>query len=437
MRTAWQELLERVGVGVLVAGAIVLALATAYLVPTQPDLALAMAGIVLVGVLALVNPVTLPMLAMPLIVVGARVGGGGFDLTVSDAALGLAFWPAVLLSPRPISKPMRNLLWMNAIYQGLTLFTLVANPFRANAIEWVHAWMLVSGAVVVGWAVARAGHARAGLTLFLMSCLALALPTIAQAAQQYLSGNFGAVSPRWPWPMHKNFTGNLMGIAAVVVYARPSWMGWSKRWAIPTMLLLVTALVATQSRQALAGLAVGLLVVSLRKHGERRRATVALAALFPITYGIVTMVRDQIASGNQHNSWFQRLEWYAEAYQISLQKPLFGHGLRYWTQPDAPGAFQPPTAFLEVLASTGLIGLLGFLAMWVGIVIVLYRVNPVYGTLALAVALSRLAQSQFDLFWVSVSVSVPFLLIGVCLGQEAWAGSRRSPEHAPKLVAAT
>ncbi len=44
-----------------------------------------------------------------------------------------------------------------------TLFTVVANPYLLNAVEWFHAWLLVAGALVVGWAVGRAGYARAGL----------------------------------------------------------------------------------------------------------------------------------------------------------------------------------------------------------------------------------------------------------------------------------
>src|SRR5690606_22799085 len=116
-----------------------------------------------------------------------RVGGGGLDLTISDAVLALAFWPAVLLSPRPFSKELRALLWLNAVYQAMTLFTVVANPFLANTVEWFHAWLLVSGALVVGWAVGATGHARLGLTLFLLACLALAVPTIVQGALQVAS----------------------------------------------------------------------------------------------------------------------------------------------------------------------------------------------------------------------------------------------------------
>ncbi|MFC5044030.1 hypothetical protein [Ornithinimicrobium kibberense] len=67
-------------------------------------------------------------------------------------------------------------------------------------------------------------------------------------------------------------------------------------------------------------------------------------------------------------------------------------------------------------ASAGLVGLAGFVVLWVGTLVVLFRMDAAFGTLALALALSRIAVAQFDLFWVSISVSVPFLLIGVCLG---------------------
>lgn len=419
MTTSWRETLVRLGTGVLVGAAFLLALGMAWLVPNQPVLALAVSGVVLVTVAALVQPVTLPLLGMPLIVVVERVGTGGFDLTISDAMLALAFWPAVLLSPRPFSRELRALLWLNAVYQALTLFTVIANPFLANTVEWFHAWLLVSGALIVGWAVGASGHARLGLTLFLGACLALAVPTIVQGAQQVAYGNFGPVYPSWPWPMHKNFIGNLLGSAALVTYARPSWLGWSRRWAVPSFWVLGAAIAASQSRQALVGLAVGLLIISLRQRERRSRVWLVLVGLVPLSYLVLTMVRDQITSENQFNSLFQRLTWYSDSIEIWLQSPIAGHGLRYWTTEDAPGQFQPPNAFLEVAASAGVVGLFGFAIMWVGLTVVLSRMDSRFGTLALAVLLSRLGQGQFDLFWVSISVSVPFLLAGVCLGRAA------------------
>ena len=56
-----------------------------------------------------------------------------------------------------------------------TLFTVIANPYRANVVEWVHAGLLTVGALVVGWSIGREGHARLGLTLILLACSALAV----------------------------------------------------------------------------------------------------------------------------------------------------------------------------------------------------------------------------------------------------------------------
>ncbi|MGD8200626.1 O-antigen ligase family protein [Ornithinimicrobium sp. W1679] len=421
---------------ILGGAATALAILVGYAIPEMPLLVVGGVVFLLLVVLALTQPVLLPLLAMPLIVVVLRVDAGPVDMTLSDWVLALAFWPAVLFAPRPFSPELRQLVWLNVLYQAATLFTVIANPFLANGVEWFHAWLLVSGALLVGWAVGASGHARLGVSIFLAACLALAVPALVQSVLQFSRGNFSAVYPQWPWSMHKNFLGNLMGVAALVLYARPTWLGWTRRWAVPALAIIVGALAVTQARQALVGLAVGLLVVSLRQHAERRRAVVALLVAVPMIYVVLTMVRDQIASGNQHNSWFTRLEWYADAYDLWLDKPLLGHGLRYWTQPQAPGAFQPPNAFLEVLASAGLVGLVGFVIFWVGTIVVLSRLRPSFGTLALALAVSRLAQAQFDLFWVSVSVSTTFVLIGVCLGLAY--SSRHLPDRAPrpKLAAA-
>ncbi|MBK9697984.1 MAG: hypothetical protein IPO80_11590 [Propionibacteriaceae bacterium] len=101
----------------------------------------------------------------------------------------------------------------------------MANPFLANTVEWFHAWVSVSGALLVGWTIGRAGHAKAGLSLFLLAALALAVVTIAQGGLQVASGNFGPVYVRWPYDMHKNLVGTLLAFGAITAYVRPPWMG--------------------------------------------------------------------------------------------------------------------------------------------------------------------------------------------------------------------
>jgi hypothetical protein len=80
-----------------------------------------------------------------------------------------------------------------------------------------------------------------------------------------------------------------------------------------------------------------------------------------------------------------------------------------------------------VLASTGVLGLIAFVVMWLGILLVLWHIDPRFGTLAVAVLLSRLVQAQFDLFWVAAQVSIPFVIAGICLG--AMAREERASEE--------
>ena len=149
-----------------------------------------------------------------------------------------------------------------------------------------------------------------------------------------------------------------------------------------------------------------------------------LLLAIPAVWLAVSMVIEQFDSQNQHNSVFQRLEWFREVYAYWKHAPIFGHGLRFWyVDPTLP--YQPPQAELEVVASSGLFGLAAFIVMWVGFVVVLARVDKVYGTLALAVVLCRIVQAQFDLFWVGVQTSVPFVIAGICLGALAMEQRRR------------
>jgi hypothetical protein len=300
------------------------------------------------------------------------------------------------------------------VYQFATLFTVVVNPYALNTIEWFHAWMLVSGALIVGWALGAAGYARLALSLIVFTACAFALVTVVEAVFQYAVGDFGPVTPNWPFPMHKNFIGTVLAFGAIIAYLNPDWVGWTKGWARFAFGLMAAGIVVAQSRQALIGLAAAIVVAVLRR-STTGRSRLVLLLLIPAAWLVISMVVDQIESQNRHNSVFQRVEWLREVYHFWRESPIFGHGLRYWYNPgELP--YQPPQAELEVLASAGVVGLIGFLVMWIGVLVVLWHVDPRFGTLAVAVLLSRFVQSQFDLFWVAVQVSVPFVVAGICLG---------------------
>lgn len=379
--------------------------------------ATALAALVVGAVLTASQPMAIALMAMPALLIVQRAGFGVGDLSVSDVALAAAFGSAVLLGQRPYSRPLRLLLWLNLFYQFTTLFTVIVNPNTVNTVEWVHAWLLVSGALIVGWALGCSGYARLALSLLVITACVLAVITVVEGSLQYARGDFGSVYLTWPFDMHKNFVGTAVAIAAVVVYVNPDWVGWTKGWSRAAFALLVVAMLLTQSRQALIGLIAAIIVAVIRRR-TTGRSRFMLLLIIPAFALIVSMVAEQVASQNQHNSVFQRVNWFREVFALWRESPVFGLGLRYWYT-DTTAAFQPPQAELEVLASAGVVGLIGFIVMWIGVLIVLWRVDPRFGTLAVAVTLCRIVQAQFDLFWVAAQVSIPFVIAGICLGAMA------------------
>ena len=378
----------------------------------------AVLGVLVIGtVLSFSRPMAIALMAMPVLFISDRLGFGGSGLSASDVALAAAFGTALLLGNRPYSRPLRAMLILNLVYQFATLFTVIINPYEANTIEWFHAWLLISGALVVGWSVARAGYARSGLNLMVGAAMVIAVGTFGTGLLQYAGGNFGEVYPAWPFPMHKNFAGTVMAFMALTVFVNPDWVGWKRSVRTSVFWVLLGAIVMTQSRQAIIGLVVAIIFVVLRR-GVHGRSRFALLLIIPAVWLIVTTVIDQVESQNKFNSLYQRIDWVREVYVLWKQSPIFGHGLRYWYT-DVVSRFQPPQAELEVAASTGVVGLIGFAAMWIGFFVVLWRVDPRFGTLAIAVIGSRIIQAQFDLFWVAGQVSIPFVIAGICLGAQS------------------
>ncbi|NYF99042.1 O-antigen ligase family protein [Janibacter cremeus] len=398
--------------GLLVAA--MLAAAIGWVAPGRPAIALACAvAVLLLGVAALQNALV-PLLVLPLLYVVARAGYGATDLSVSDAALVIGTATALVFARRPFSREMRNLLWLTAVYQAATLFTVVFNPYVANLLDWVHSWVLVAGALLVGWAVGREGRGSTGLQLMLAAAVVLATWVIGVGLLQVLRGDFQPVY--LPHEMHKNFLGTILGTTALIAYIRPSWLEVGPRTAMVIFWWLVIGIGFTQSRQAITALGVTLIVLVLRTRTDRRRSRAALLAVVPAIAIVLTLVRDQLSSGNIHNSAFQRLEWFEDAIEIWQTQPLVGVGLRWWYTDRFPGGFQPPNAEIEVLTSAGIIGLIGFLVLMVGSIVVLWRMPPTYGMLAVLAVLSRFVQGQLDLFWVAAQTSVPFVIAGICLG---------------------
>ncbi len=424
----------RIGIGLGLIGIFLALLGVGSSVVDRPQLALLAAMLVLAMGVSVAEPVALPLLAFPLVAVVMRVGvEGPVSLSLSDAALAIATIPALVFAQRPFSRELRILLWLSAAYQFATLFSVAANPYAANVVEWVHAWMLISGALLVGWAVGRRGLAKVALGMLLATIALLAVGAITQGVASFARGDFGPVYPAWPFGMHKNFIGNVSAVGAVIAYARPPWLGWPKWLSASCFWLLTAALLFSQSRQAILGLVASILVLVLRSGQERRRSRLILLVAAPAVLFVSNLIQDEVQSGNRFNAVFQRVTWLQDSFRIWATDPWVGVGQRWWNSDRFGVRFQPPNAEVEVLTSSGIIGLVAFLALAVGSLMVIRRIDKTYGTLALAILLGRLVQSQVDLYWTSVTSSLPFLITGVCLGAVAAAQAKASVDPMPAL----
>ncbi len=393
-----------------------LVLGVGRLVPQEPVIAAAIAVAVLMVGLTLADPTIIPLLTVPALLVVVRVRAGGADLSASDLALFGAFWPAIALGQRPYSPALRALLWLVTVYQAASLLTVVNNPYAANVVEWFHAALLTGGALVVGWVLGRAGRGPVTVSLLMAGIAVVGVSTVVQGMVELKAG-FEPVYPRFPFEMHKNFAGCILGFGALVAYVHPPWMRWPRLLATSTFALCCAGLLFTQSRQAIIGLAAALAVVVLRTDDTRKRSKLVILGGVGAVAFVTTLVRDQIDSGNQFNSVFQRINWLQDSTNVWLTDPIFGAGLRWWYTDRFSVRFQPPNAEMEVLTTTGVVGLLAFLVLMAGSLVVLWKVPPLYGTLAFTMVLSRFVQAQFDLFWVAAQVSIPFFIAGLCLGQ--------------------
>ena len=380
--------------------------------PEQPYLA---PRIAVVGAHArthLADPTIIPLLSMPVLLVVVRVGAGGVDLSVSDVVLFVAFWPAVVLGERPYSPAdARRCSGSRPSTRRATLFTVVANPYTANVIEWFHAWFLTGGALIVGWALGRAGRGAAALTP--------AAAGVVRDRRGY--GGAGGcppgaalepVYPELPFSMHKNFAGTVLASRPSSPTSTRRGCGGHAGWPSPPS-CSVPAACSSPSRgrpssgspsrspsSCCGGRDPAPLQAArprrrgrarFRRHGRPRPGRLRQ----PVQLGVPA---DQLVAG-LHRHLAERPDLRrgtAVVVHRPVPRPSSSRRTPSWRSSPRPGSS----------------GCWRSSSLAVGTLVVLWRLDPVYGTLGTAVVLSRFVQGQFDLFWTAVQVSVPFVIAG-------------------------
>ncbi len=402
------------GGGAIVGGAALAAVGVAVgVLSVASHTSAILVGLALVSVGLAANDLSIvALIAVPASLIMVRAGG---FLSVADVVLTGACVIALMIASSKEARALQPLVWLGIVYLASLVPTLVLNPYASNVVEWVHEAVLILGSLVVGWVVGREGHARTALSSYVLACVGIAIAAVVVAVV------YRATHPTWsavylPY-MHKNFIGNALSVAIVLAYAHPSWVGWTRRWAYAAIPVCALGIAASQSRQAMLATVVGLLIVSLRPRVHSgRRSRLIWFALVPVTIFVINAVNAQLKSSNEFNSVNQRITWFGESIDIWHQSPIFGVGLRWWYTDRFGVVFQPPNAEFEMLTSGGVVGLIGFLVLFSGAAWLLTTMDPRYGTVALAVVVTRFTQGQFDLYWVAGQASLLWIVAGIAYG---------------------
>lgn len=389
---------------------------------------LAGAGVVLAAGLAAVDLRLFPVLAVPCTLLVARVGSTGSGLSISDLVLLGALLCAIPLVTMREAPELRGLLWVVVVYELLILPTVLDNPYRADIIEWVHEAALVGGSLVIGWVVGRGERARIALGLYLIGVCVIALWAGAWVVTHHLQ------PANLPLGMQKNFLGDQLAFATVIAFARPAWIGWTARWTRVAIAICLLGIVASQSKQAMISVALGVAIVALRGRSSNlaRRSKGLLFLMVPLVVVAYVTVQREFTSANKFNSVHQRLTWYSQSVQVWHASEWVGVGLRWWYTDRFPFAFQPPNAEAEMLTSAGILGIVAILYLFGASLTRLWRLPAAYGTLAFTVVAMRILQGQFDIFWVAAQGSLPWMVAGIAMGAMALDRARsRSRDDEP------
>lgn len=391
---------------------------------THPSLAVVGAVALGVAVLAVIDPVVVATLAVPGVFLIQRVGGGGIDLSASDALLVVG---AIVAFPLvPWEQPdLRRVLHMIFAFQACLLLTVLVHPTQASGFEWGHRLFLTAGSVMVGGALAAAGRTRVVLGIFMT--LAAAVGCLSAAAS--VASGF---EPGYVLGFHKNFVGSMTLTGLAVGYLAPTYTGLSGRPLTIAKTLCAVGLLGSQSRGAIVALLLGLLVASIRSPAVWRRSSMLLVVLLPLTLFAFFSLRSQLeVAPGETSSITERTRYREQAMSVWRESPIVGQGMRFFKNGEFVLGSDPHNVIVASLSETGIVGLAALVALLAGATRILWRMHSTLALAALTVLVARFVNGLFDIYWVAGTQSLPWMIVGLALGQhEAEADQEVPPLNA-------
>jgi O-antigen ligase len=393
-------------------------LAIAAFAASEPALAVAVIGGLVVLAVLLLAPLLLLIGAFPATFAYWRVGPASLDMSIADAFTFLGALAALPFVPWR-SPTLRRLLVATAGYAAVLSLTVLAHPAMRSAVEVFHRTSMVIGALLIGAAVARLGKVKLALRAFLYVAALISVVAAVETLAHHLQ-------PAYPFGIQKNAAGELIVMGLVVLLTVPRRVGLPRLQTGLLSGVLLVGLAASEARgPGLALVAVfALHLLRQRRRGDASRivrlaplllaASVLLIGISVVTY----RDRDLNAQTQQFNSLNTRLDTYHYAID-EVWKPhlLDGSGLKWFFAPGSPvGA--PHNLIISELSEAGLVGLAALVLFLVVLLRSARRSPSDLGEAAYLVIVARLLESMLGIFWTAGVGTFPFLVLGLMLGDE-------------------
>lgn len=379
------------------------------------------AGALVAAIVALAAAVLAPAVVMaaafPATFGYWRVGPAAAGMSVADAVTILGALASIPYVPwrTPL---MRQILLPFALYVGLLAVSVAAHPSTRTLTELGHRVLLVVGAMMIGAALANLGHTRLALRMLFAFASVVAAAAIVFTLTHRLAAAY-------PFGIQKNTSGSLLASCLVIAVSAGHLLELPRRWTIPLYAVISLGFLSSQSRGAMLAL-VAVLFVFVARHG-RGRVRIWAPVLLGVTVVVLGLAatsyneRDlAVTSANaKYNSLNSRVDVYTYALENQFKPhPVVGAGMKWFKVGDSI-ANGPHNFVVAELSETGLIGLFGLL-VFAGITLnSLRRRHGRTAEVAYLVLLERLLDSLLGIFWVAGTATLPFLVIGLAIGEEA------------------
>lgn len=367
--------------------------------------------------------------ALPIVLLGASLpwvvslsgrSAGGLSVAASDLLItflvaSVVVGAATALRPVEIVRTLRPVQWPVIAY---TFVMAAIIPFHASShelLQVVQRLELYLVPLILGVYAVSIGRHEQLLKAYVVSCTVLA-----------------AIFPFRDFGMQHNPEGQFVANAILLVIAVRALRAY---W--PCLVILVPSLIRIESRGAIVGLGVGVLVVLVVQRVDRPRMwarVIPLAVVAAIAFLMApASIRDRLttfSSGYQSHASINvtiRKHFAHDAHRIIRAHPWTGVGIGNYERADT--ALVPTPAYEtadphEVLllqkAEGGWPLAAGFLLLIVGAAAAMWKMRRVeFAAAAAAVVVGTVVHGFVDVYWVRGTPVLGWLLVGMVCAQYA------------------